>query len=292
MSRRPLGMTVLVLGTLMLLWHGPARGQEKNEKKPAYLKVLVPRADATLKIDGRPTQQKGKTRNFVSPALEPGKKFSYTVTVTWEPNNYTKITRVKEVPIAAGEESLADLTKADPNRPDDIVTRYVPTPDVVVDAMCKLAGVKKGDVVYDLGCGDGRIVITAVKKFGAKRGVGVDIDPERIKDSKANAKKANVQDKVDFRQADLLKMDDYGDASVVMLYIGLDLNLRLKPVLRKVLKPGSRLVSHRFLMGDWKPEKTIKVTDDLGEEFELHLWTIGENEEKKDENKKDAKEDE
>src|SRR5438046_9379949 len=125
--------------------------------------------------------------------------------------------------------------------------------------MLRLANVGKDDLVYDLGCGDGRLVITAVEKFQAQRGVGVDIDPERIKDSNANAQKSRVQGKVEFRQGDVLEINDLADASVVMLYMGNDLNLRLRPILQKTLKPGSRIVSHRFLMGDWKPLKTETI---------------------------------
>jgi ubiquinone/menaquinone biosynthesis C-methylase UbiE len=167
-----------------------------------------------------------------------------------------------------------DLRKADPKNPDRFVIRYVPTPEEVVEAMCKLAKVGKGDVVYDLGCGDGRIVISAVKDFGAKRGVGVDLDPDRIKDSKKNAKRQGVADRIAFRQGDVLNIKDLSEASVVMLYMGEDVNLRLRPILKKTLRPGSRIVSHDFRMGDWMPEKTVEITDELGEEHEIYLWTV------------------
>src|SRR5262249_25611066 len=143
----------------------------------------------------------------------------------------------------------ADLRKADDKQPDDLFIRYLTTPQVVVEAMLKLADVGEKDVVYDLGCGDGRIVLTAVSKFKARRGVGVDLDPDRIKESKVNAKKYNVADRVEFREEDVLKLKDLGEASVVMLYMGDELNLRLRPMLKKTLKPGSRVVSHRFTMG-------------------------------------------
>src|SRR5262249_37058493 len=198
----------------------------------------------------------GLTRVFESPPLEPGKNYSYTVVAKWTPNNYTTITRTRTATVKAGETTEADLREADEKQPDDFFIRYVPTPQVVVEAMLKLAEVGEKDIVYDLGCGDGRIVTTAVAKFKAKRGVGVDIDPERIVDSKATAKRDKVEDKVEFRQEDVLKLKDLGDASVVMLYLGDDVNLRLRPILQKTLKPGSRVVSHRFTMGDWKPQKT------------------------------------
>ncbi len=145
---------------------------------------------------------------------------------------------------------------------------YVPTPQEVVDEMLRMANVGKDDVVYDLGCGDGRLVITAVKKFGAKRGVGVDIDPQRIKESNENAQAAGVADRVKFVVQDLFKTD-IKEASVVTLYLLPDVNLRLRPVLWRDLKPGTRVVSHAFDMGDWQPEKTTSV-----EGRTIYFWTI------------------
>jgi SAM-dependent methyltransferase len=134
---------------------------------------------------------------------------------------------------------------------------YVPTPQAVVDEMLKMAEVTKSDVVYDLGCGDGRIVITAAKQFGA-RGVGIDIDPERIKESNANAVKAGVADRVKFIQQDLFEAD-FKEATVVTLYLLPTINLKLRPKLWSDLKPGTRVVSHAFDMGDWKPDKTSEA---------------------------------
>lgn len=146
---------------------------------------------------------------------------------------------------------------------------YVPTRDTVVDAMLKLADVNANDVVYDLGSGDGRIVIAAAKKYGA-RGVGIDIDPERISESNANAIDAGVTDKVKFIEADLFE-SDFSEASVVTLYLLGRLNERLKPMLMEQLKPGSRVVSHAFDMGDWEPEETQTVDGTT-----IYLWTIPE----------------
>ena len=147
---------------------------------------------------------------------------------------------------------------------------YVPTPQTVVDAMLGMAAVNKDDVVYDLGCGDGRIVITAAKKFGA-RGVGIDIDPERIKEANANAKAAGVSDRVKFIEQDLFQTD-FKEASVVTLYLLPDINLKLRPKLLSELKPGARIVSHAFDMGDWKPDKTESVDGSRT----IYFWIVPE----------------
>ncbi|KAF3889303.1 MULTISPECIES: SAM-dependent methyltransferase [Nostocales] len=144
---------------------------------------------------------------------------------------------------------------------------YVPTPPEVVDKMLEVAKVTKNDVLYDLGSGDGRIPITAAKKFGT-RGIGIDIDPERIKEANENAKKAGVTDKVTFRQQDLFTTD-FSEATVVTLYLLPELNVKLRPQLFKQLKPGTRIVSHAFDMGDWKPEKTLQVDGRT-----VYFWTI------------------
>jgi uncharacterized protein (TIGR03000 family) len=272
MKRRIVHPTVALLALALLTAAGrPGAGAPQ----PVYLRVLLPYGDAELKIDGHLTKQAGKSRLFVSPPLEAYRTFTYTLTATWEPNNYTKVIRTRQARVQAGREVEVDLRKADPGNPDKFVIRFVPTPDEVVEAMCKIAGVRAGDVVYDLGCGDGRIVITAVKDYGAKRGVGVDLNPERVKDSRASAKKAGVADRVEFRQGDVLDIKDLREASVVMLYMGEDVNLRLMPILKKTLRPGSRVVSHDFGMGDWKPERKIQVLDEDGEEHDVYLWKIG-----------------
>jgi SAM-dependent methyltransferase len=161
--------------------------------------------------------------------------------------------------------ALPARPRAQTRQPDVI---YVATPQRVVDAMLTLANVTKDDVVYDLGCGDGRIVIAAAKKYGA-RGVGVDIDPARIRESVANAKAAGVSDKVRFATQDLFETDLH-EATVVMLYLLPSLNDRLRPILKRDLKPGSRVVSHSFAMHDWEPAKTVTVDDTV-----IYLWRIG-----------------
>jgi precorrin-6B methylase 2 len=147
---------------------------------------------------------------------------------------------------------------------------FVPTPEDVVDRMLTLAEVGPNDVVYDLGCGDGRIVIAAARKYGA-RGVGIDYDPERIKESEANAKAAGVQDRVTFRQQDAMTVD-VSPATVVTLYLLSSSNVKLRPILTKQLRPGARIVSHAFSMGDWEPAKKDEFTDAKGTQRTLYLW--------------------
>jgi SAM-dependent methyltransferase len=160
-----------------------------------------------------------------------------------------------------------------PRRHPDVP--FVPTTEQAVEAMLKLADVKSSDIVYDLGCGDGRIVIAAAKTFGA-HGVGVDINPERIAEAKANAKRAGVENLVRFEENDLFQADIH-DASVVTLFLLSSVNLKLRPKLMQDLKPGTRVVSNTFDMGDWKPQKQVNLGDQEGDfslSRKLYLWTI------------------
>jgi ubiquinone/menaquinone biosynthesis C-methylase UbiE len=147
---------------------------------------------------------------------------------------------------------------------------YVPTPQSVVQEMLSLAKVGRNDVLYDLGSGDGRIVITAAREYGA-RGVGVDIDPELVSVARQNAIKAGVADRVEFREGNLFEMD-LKDATVVTLYLLQDINMKLRPKLLRELKPGTRIVSHSFDMGDWEPLKTVEI-----EGRKVYYWVIPEN---------------
>ena len=166
---------------------------------------------------------------------------------------------------------------------------YVPTPEKVVAEMLKMADVGKDDVLYDLGCGDGRIVITAAKELGC-RGVGIDIDPQRIKESQKNAIKAGVSDKVEFLQMDLFDAD-ISQATVVTLYLLSKVNLRLRPKLLRELKPGTRVVSHDFSMGAWEPDNSSvvqekfdyipfhdsRLVDDYWDKHTVYYWIIPAN---------------
>jgi SAM-dependent methyltransferase len=155
--------------------------------------------------------------------------------------------------------SLASIWIMGCKQKRDTDVEFVPTPQPVVIEMLKMAGVNKNDVVYDLGCGDGRIVITAAKVFGA-RGVGVDIDPFNIKYSKERARKEGVTDRVKFIEGDFFQTK-LNEATVVALYLTPDLNKQLRPIFFRDLKPGSRIVSHDFNMGDWKPDNIGRLHD-------------------------------
>ena len=164
----------------------------------------------------------------------------------------------------ANTETNAATADADGKKPDVI---YVPTPQPVVDAMLKLAKVGKGDVLYDLGSGDGRIPITAAREHGI-RAVGIEIDPERIAEANANIARENVGNLVTIRSGDLFEAD-FSDATVVTLYLLDSLNEKLRPKLLRELKPGTRIVSHMFRMGDWEPEAEQNIDGSM-----IYLWTV------------------
>lgn len=163
--------------------------------------------------------------------------------------------------LVAGCESVKQIMARD--------VPYETTLETVVDKMLELAEVKPDDVVYDLGSGDGRIVIAAAKKYGA-RGVGIDIDPERIREARENAQAAGVAERVKFHEGDFFKTE-LSDATVVTLYLLPDVNARLGPKLWRELKPGTRIVSHRFAIGNWKPDKKVIV-----EGRPVYYWVIPE----------------
>jgi len=160
---------------------------------------------------------------------------------------------------------LAQAQKQPATQYPDVI--FVPTPQEVVEDMLRLANVQKGDVLYDLGSGDGRIAITAARKYGIKA-TGIDIDPERIREANANAKKAGVTNLVQFRQENLFTAD-FRDATVITLYLLPDLNVKLRPKLWNELKPGTRIVSHQFEMGAWQPEKRLESNGRT-----IYFWTV------------------
>lgn len=168
------------------------------------------------------------------------------------------------LPSSLRARDLSDNPSA-PSRPLDVP--YVPTPIAVVDAMLELAKVARSDLLYDLGCGDGRIVIRAATNVGC-RGVGVDLDPQRVREARENARKAGVTSLTRFEVGDVFEFD-FGAATVVTMYLLPGVNLKLRPRLLKELKPGTRIVSHDFDLGDWAPITTQRV-----ERSRIFLWTV------------------
>jgi SAM-dependent methyltransferase len=166
---------------------------------------------------------------------------------------------------AAPDGPVTGQAAQSPARTPDVI--FVPTPDTVIKAMLDVASVTADDLVYDLGCGDGRIIIAAARDRGA-RGVGIDIDPKRLAEATANARAAGVADKIRFVEGDLFEAD-IRDATVVTLYLLPSLNRKLMPKLLAELKPGTRVVSHAFDMGDWKPDKHLEVDG-----RDVYFWTV------------------
>jgi uncharacterized protein (TIGR03000 family) len=243
-----------------------------KEGKPAQLRVKLP-ANAKLSIDEQPTKASGPERLFVTPPLQEGKTFAYTLKWTY-PSGKILMVRMIIVNCAAGKETVVDLRPGSKDNESSWIS-YVPTPDVVVDKMLEMAELSARDVIFDLGCGDGRIVATAAKKFGAK-GVGIDIDPERIRDSHETVKNAKVENLVEIRQGDALKVPDLSRATVVTTYMLYEFQKKLSPILKKELAPGTRIVAHDFELpaDEWTPERTVTVQGP-DHEHVLYLYRIG-----------------
>ncbi|MEO8006974.1 MAG: TIGR03000 domain-containing protein [Betaproteobacteria bacterium] len=240
--------------------------------------VTVPFDETELTVDGSAIVGEGTSRQFQSPPLESGKTYQYKFTARWRPNNWTVLTRNKTVQFRAGDDVTVDLMTDDPN--DRAVIIYVPTWNSTVEQMIALADVNKDDVVYEPGCGDARITIAAVRA-GAKRGVGIDLDPVLVAEAKANVKAAGLDDKIDIRLGDALDVKDLSDATVVFLYMADEFDMLIRPILWKQLRVGARIVSHRFTMGDWQPDKSVN-DDGIGKDGlrqgksapTVYLWTI------------------
>jgi uncharacterized protein (TIGR03000 family) len=277
---------LLLVSTILVLGSQGAAGMDRADAAffeqaaasaaapiAARITLTVPHDQAELVVEGKSIPGKGPSRDFVTPPLEAGTTYRYTFSATWQPNEYTTITRSRSVSIRAGQRLSVDLSVDDPS--DRVRVSYVPTPSEVAEEMIELARVGATDVVYEPGCGDARITIAAVKG-GARRGVGIDIDAERVAESRQRVREAGLADKIDIRLGDALDIQDLSAASVVFLYMGDHFNLLIRPILWRELKVGARAVSHRFTMGDWKPDKTVSLVglDDF--EYQLHLWTVTE----------------
>jgi uncharacterized protein (TIGR03000 family) len=277
---RPI-LFLFLAGCTAVAWLAPAlRAQQPpSDDRPAYLKVYIP-AGARLLVEGTPTKQTGELRRFESPPLTAGRNYVYSLKAIWTANG-KEVSKEQQARVQAGNETTVDFrpvqdkptvrAQAPEDREPDVI--YVPTPQEVVDRMLELADIKKGDVVYDLGCGDGRIVVTAAKKYGVKA-VGFDINPERVKESLENVQRNHVENLVTIKKADIFTLD-LREANVVTLYLLPSLNVKLMPQLEK-LKPGSRIVSHDFDMKGAKPKtiEHVKTDNGFSREHTVYLWVV------------------
>jgi uncharacterized protein (TIGR03000 family) len=275
----------------LLLAATPLCAQESGQR--AILTVRLP-ADARLLVDGQETKQTGPMRRFTSPPLTPGKSYSYTFQWTFRKDSKT-FKGEKKVRVRAGEDKEVDLTKEnveetsaakgserpkstkdetgdkkEKTKEPDLDVPFVPTPQDVVDTMLKVAAITDKDVVYDLGCGDGRIVATAAKEYGCKA-VGFDLDPKKVKEARETVKAKGVEKLVTIEEKDLFKVD-LKPATVVTLYLLPDVNVKLLPQLEQ-LKPGARIVSHDFTIEGVKPaQKLSKTSKEDGKKHTIYVW--------------------
>jgi len=273
--------TVLALSALLFFTAPPAIGSfgqaTPQSATPAAdsvssrITIKMPQEDATLIVDGQQDVAFGAVRTIDSQRLPRRAQATTTLTVQWKPNGYTEMTRTKQVRFAAGDPVTVDLSVDQPD--DRVKVIYVPTPQDVAEEMARLAGVGPSDVVYEPGCGDARITIAAIRR-GAQRGICIDIEVERANESRANVKAAGFAERIDVRLGDALDLKDLSQVSVVLLYMGEHFNLLIRPVLWRDLKVGSRVVSHAFGMGDWKPDQAFYFESAQGGAYQLYLWTI------------------
>jgi uncharacterized protein (TIGR03000 family) len=278
--------TIFAAFIVLLIGFATNAANAQDKKAQATIKLLIPELPTKtfLKVDGKDVDvaaTKEGDRMFITPQLEPGTTYQYKIEAKIVPNNYTEIFRIRNVVVKAGEELTVDLAKKDGKIKDDVRVRWVPTPESVVRDMCELAKIGKEDIVMDPGCGDAIMIITAVRDYKAMKGKGTDIDQDKVKESQKSVELAGLKDKITIKEGNALKLtaEDLGDVTVLMLYMGNELNSRLRPLIWEHMKPGSRIVSHRFIMDDWKPDKTIKVThedefEESVEEFTLHVWSV------------------
>ena len=236
----------------------------QDDRKTVTIEVYQPEG-AKLFIEGRDSTFKGLMRRFVSPPLPPG-KYIYTITAII-PGPTGPKTVTHRLDIRPGDFESIDLRE--PGKRPIADVEYEPTPQNVVDAALRLAKVTSNDVLWDLGCGDGRIPVTAAKTYACKAS-GFDIDPDRVKDSLANARKQGVERLVTVEERDIFKLDLSKGPTIVTLYLLPSLNAKLLPQLRK-LPPGTRVISIAHRMADIKPDEHIVVDSELGE-FDVYLW--------------------
>ena len=264
---RTLGLSTgrnLILAAGLLACLIPAGTFAQEDRKTVLVEVYLPE-DARLFLEGQEMKSTGTMRCFLSPPLPPG-KYTYTIkAIIPSPSGPRTVTH--KIDVRPGDFESIDLRE--PGKRPIADVEYEPTPQNVVDALLKLAKVTDKDVLWDLGCGDGRIPVTAAKEYGCKA-AGFDIDPQLVKDSLASVRKQGVERLVTIEQKDIFKLDLSKGPTVVTLYLLPRLNAQLLPQLRK-LPPGARVVSVAHRMADIKPDEQIVVDTELGK-FDVYLW--------------------
>jgi uncharacterized protein (TIGR03000 family) len=253
---------VLAAGLFAGLIPAGARAQDYHET--VMVEVYLPEG-ARLFIEGQEMRCRPPMCRFVSPRLRPG-KYTYTITAI-SPGPTGPRTLTRRIDVRPGDFESIDLREQGKRPITDV--EYEPAPQQVVDALLRLAKVTSNDVVWDLGCGDGRIPVTAAKVYGCKA-CGFDIDPERVKDSRDNVRKQGVERLVTIEQRDIFTLDLSQGPTLVTLYLLPRLNAKLLPQLRK-LPPGTRVISVAHRMADIKPDQQIVIDTELGE-FDIYLW--------------------
>lgn len=254
----------LILAAGLIACVIPASTYAQDYRKTVTVEVYLPEG-ARLFIEGQEMRSKGTMRRFVSPTLSPG-KYTYTIkAIISGPNGPQTVTR--RIDVRPGDFESIDLRQ--PGKRPIADVEYEPTPQRVVEALLRLAKVTRQDVLWDLGCGDGRIPVTAAKEYGCKAR-GFDIDPQRVKDSLANARQHGLERLVTIEQRDIFTLDLSQGPTIVTLYLLPRLNAKLLPQLRK-LPPGARVVSVAHRIADIKPDEQIVVDTELGE-FDVYLW--------------------
>ena len=254
----------LILAASLLAFLVPAGTFPQEFRKTVTVEVYLP-ADARLFIEGQEMRSEGPMRRFTSPPLAPG-QYIYTIkAIIPGPNGPRTVT--SRVDVRPGDFESIDLREPGQRPITDV--EYEPTPQEVVDALLRLARVTSKDVLWDLGCGDGRIPVTAARVYGCKA-TGFDIDPERVKDSLAKVRKHGVERLVTIERRDIFTLDMSKGPTIVTLYLLPRLNAKLLPQLRK-LPPGTRVISVAHRMADIKPDEQFVVDTDLGE-FDIYLW--------------------
>ena len=242
----------------------PAATSAQEYRKTITVEVYLPET-ARLFVEGQETNSKGPKRRFVSPPMRPG-KYTYTIKAIIADRDGPR-TVIRRLDVRPGDFESIDLREPGKRPITDV--EYEPTPQEVVDALLRLAKVTSKDVLWDLGCGDGRIPVTAAREYACKAS-GFDIDPERVKDSLANVRKHGVERLVKIERRDIFTLDLSKGPTIVTLYLLPRLNASLLPQLRK-LPPGTRVISVAHRMADIKPDEQIVVDTELGE-FNVYLW--------------------